>query len=89
MKHITGPAAAFVTALACAPVVPVSAEEDAKTVIASQVRDQGHPCDKPETAVRDESLSKPGEAVWNLTCDNASYQVRLIPGMAADIKKLE
>ena len=89
MKHIFIPATALATALACAPVVSASAEEGAKTVIAAQVRDQGHPCGTPEAAVRDETLSKPGEAVWTLTCDNASYQVRLIPDMAADITKLK
>ena len=65
------------------------AEEDAKTVIAAQVRAQHHPCSIPEKAVRDETLSKPDEAVWILACDNATYQVRLHLDMAAEIKKLE
>jgi hypothetical protein len=85
--------ALFATALAVAfasvPVLPASAQEDAKIVIATQVRAQQHPCGTPEKAVRDEALSKPDAAVWILTCDNATYQVRLHPGMAADIKKLE
>jgi hypothetical protein len=89
MKHIFIPATALATALACAPIVLANAEEDAKAVIAAHVRVQGHPCGTPEAAVRDETLSKPGEAVWTLTCDNASYQVRLIPDMAADITKLK
>jgi hypothetical protein len=82
-------ATAFATALVGAPVVLASSEEDAKTDIAAQVRAQDHPCGTPEKAVRDEALSKPDAAVWILTCDNASYQVRLHPGMAADIEKLE
>lgn len=70
-------------------VVPAFAEEDAKTLIAAQVRAQQHPCGTPEKAVRDKALSNPGAAVWILTCDNAAYQVRLHPHMAADIKKLD
>jgi len=58
-------------------------------VVADQVRAQQHPCGTAEKAVRDEALSKPDAAVWILTCDNATYQVRLHPSMAADIKKLD
>jgi hypothetical protein len=89
MKHAALLATAFATAVAYAPILSAIAQEDAKTVIADQVRAQQHPCGTPEKVVRDESLSKPDAAVWVLTCDNASYQVRLHPGMAADIKKLE
>ena len=89
MKHATLLATAFATATAYAPIVSAIAQEDAKTVIAAQVRAQQHPCGTPEKAVRDESLSKPDAVVWVLTCDNASYQVRLHPDMAADIKKLD
>jgi len=83
----------FVTALAVfsfgSPVLPASAQENAKTIVADQVRAQQHPCGTAEKAVRDETLSKPDAAVWILTCDNATYQVRLHPSMAADIKKLD
>ena len=89
MKHAALLATAFATAVAYAPIVSASAQEDAKSVIAAQVRAQQHPCGTPEKAVRDEALSKPHAAVWILTCDNASYQVRVHPDMAADIKKLK
>ena len=89
MKHIFMPLAGLAAAFAFLAPIPASSQEDPKTVIAAQVREQGHPCGTPESAERDETLSKPGETVWKLTCDDASYQVRLIPGMAADITKLD
>jgi len=89
MKTTAHFATALAVAFASVLVLPANAQEDAKTVIATQVRAQQHPCGTPEKAVRDEVLSKPDAAVWILTCDNATYQVRLHPGMAADIKKLE
>lgn len=89
MKHIVQFAATLAAAIVAALIVPAGAQEDAKTVIAEQVRAQQHPCGTPEKAVRDEALSKPDEAVWVLTCDNATYQVRLHPDMAADIKELK
>ena len=89
MKRISVPAATLGIALSASLPVPAIAEEDAKAIIADQVRSQQHPCGTAEEAVRDEALSKPDAAVWILTCDNAKYQVRLHPGMAADIKKIE
>ena len=58
-------------------------------IIADQIRDQGFPCNKALTSERDPTYSKPDEPVWILKCDNASYRVRLIPGMAADIVRLD
>jgi hypothetical protein len=89
MKTIALFATALAVAFAKVPVLPASAQEDAKIVIATQVRAQQHPCGTPEKAVRDEALSEPDAAVWILTCDDATYQVRLHPSMAADIKKLK
>jgi len=89
MKHSVLFATTLTAAFAVASVVPAGAEEDAKTMIAAQVRGQQHPCGTPEKAVRDKTLSKPDETAWILTCDNATYQVRLRPDMAAEIKKLE
>jgi hypothetical protein len=57
--------------------------------LAAQVRLQGHRCDEPLSATRDTALSKPDEAVWVLKCANASYRMRLIPDMAARVKRLE
>ena len=58
-------------------------------IVADQIRDQGFPCNKALTSERDPTYSKPDEPVWILVCDNATYRVRLIPGMAADIVRLD
>lgn len=82
-------AGAVVLALGALPVLDAFAEENVAEVIAVHVRDQGHACDKAESAKRDEKASRPGEAAWVLTCSNAVYRVRLIPDMSAKIEKVE
>ena len=69
---------------ACAQQPAMPAE-----TLAAQVRLQGHRCDEPLSATRDTALSKPNEAVWVLKCANASYRMRLIPNMAAQVERLE
>jgi len=58
-------------------------------VLAVRVREQGHPCDKPINAVRDEEASRPNRTVWRLQCSNASYRVVLHPDMGAEIEVLD
>jgi len=58
-------------------------------IIADQIRDQGFSCNKALTAERDPKYSKPDEPVWILKCDNATYRVRLVPGVAADVVHLD
>ncbi|MXN66330.1 hypothetical protein GR183_15555 [Stappia sp. GBMRC 2046] len=63
--------------------------EDVKNLLAAQVRDQGHTCDEPQSATKEENLSKPDEEVWDLECEDATYRVKLVPDMAAEIEKIE
>jgi hypothetical protein len=58
-------------------------------IIADQVRDQGYVCHESLSAELDSAYSRPDEPVWILECDNATYRVRLIPGMAADVERLD
>jgi hypothetical protein len=58
----------------------------AATIVADQVRDQGHRCDEPATAQRDPTLSQPDLPVWILQCANATYRVTVRAGMAATIE---
>ena len=58
-------------------------------IIADQVRDQGFPCNKALTSERDSTHSKPDEPAWLLKCDNATYRVRFVPGMAANVVRLD
>jgi len=60
----------------------------ASEIIADQIRDQGYACHEPPSA-GDPAYSNPDEPVWILDCDNATYRVRLIPGMAADVERLD
>ena len=64
-------------------------EMPASEIIADQIRDQGYACHESLTAERDPAYSRPDEPVWILDCDNATYRVRLIPGMAADVERLD
>jgi len=63
--------------------------EDAKDVIAAQLRDQGYACDNPQSATRDENASGPDEAAWIVTCEGGSYRVKLVPDMAAKVEKID
>ena len=78
------------TALPLIPTLVVAAgEESPAEIIAAQIRQQGFSCGKAQAAQRDIDASKPDEAVWVLHCDNASYRVRLIPDMAADVERID
>lgn len=66
-----------------------NAPEQAKSILADQIRDQGYVCDRAEEAHRDEALSKPDEPVWTLRCGNAAYRIRLRGNMAAEVEVLE
>jgi hypothetical protein len=68
---------------------PVAQVEDVKEVIAAQIRIQGHECNKPLSAERDQAASQPHETVWMLRCDNGNYRVKLIPDLAAEISKID
>jgi hypothetical protein len=65
-----------------------SAQDATKDLLAAQIRDQGYSCDKPASAQRDVSSSRPDEAVWLLKCATETYRVRLIPDMAARVERL-
>jgi hypothetical protein len=62
--------------------------ESPKDDIAAQIRAQGYACDQPQSATRDAQASKPDEEVWLLRCEGASYRVRLIPDMAAQVERI-
>jgi hypothetical protein len=74
------------TAGACA--ITAAAQQTPKEELAAQIRDQGYQCDDPQSAERDEKASRPDEAVWILTCEGATYRVRLDPDMAAKVERL-
>ncbi|PPD43659.1 MAG: hypothetical protein CTY15_08925 [Methylocystis sp.] len=78
--------AVVIVALASAAFpLPALGQESAKDVIAAHIRSQGYACTTPKSAARQPAASRPGEQAWTLTCGEATYLVRLIPDMAADV----
>lgn len=67
---------------------PAAGQESAKDVIAAHIRNQGYVCDAPKAAIRQLAASRPDEQAWVLKCRGASYFVRLIPDMAAQVSPL-
>jgi hypothetical protein len=60
-------------------------EMPAESLVA-QLRRQGDRCDAPVNAERDAERSSPDELVWVMRCTNATYRMRLIPHMAAQVE---
>lgn len=69
------------------PGLAAQADEAAAdaAIVAAQVRSQGFACAEPVSAERDAAKSKPDEAYYVLTCADATYTVRLVPDMAAQV----
>jgi hypothetical protein len=82
-------AAPMTAALAVFQAGAAFADDEALMALADQLRLQGYACEHPKSATPDDSLSKPNERVWTVACDGASYRVRVIPDMAAQVEKLK
>lgn len=59
------------------------------TVLADQIRSQGYPCSKPVSAERKPAESVQNEPVYVLKCEDATYEIRLIPDQAAMVTKIQ
>jgi hypothetical protein len=57
-------------------------------IIAVQIRKQGYECINPKSAKRDPKASEADLPVWILTCENATYRVRLVGNMADHVEKM-
>lgn len=66
-----------------------SANNEAAAIVATQLRAQGYKCEDPHDGQHDKDASIPGEQVWIVTCDNATYRVRLVPDQAAKVEVLD
>ena len=87
--------AAILAAILAGSVTAGAAQDTVDTVdpetaaiVATEIRHQGFRCDAPHSATRDKAASQPDITVWIITCDNATYRVRLIPDMAAQIEEI-
>jgi hypothetical protein len=57
-------------------------------IIAVQIRKQGYECKNPSKAERDPQESRPDLPVWILTCENATYRVRLVGNLADRVDRM-
>jgi hypothetical protein len=64
------------------------ARETPPDILAVQLRSQGYVCQNPQNATRDGDQSRPDQAVWLVTCEDGTYRMRLTPGMAAKVERL-
>lgn len=76
---------------ACAMFTGAAAQTEGVevTVLADQIRSQGYECSNPVSATRLEAESVQNEPVYMLKCENATYQIRLIPDQAAKVTRVE
>ena len=96
MNKLIAPSIACVAvaAISCgAGTVAISgakaADDVARIILAVQIRKQGYACSNPKSASRDSEQSKPALRVWVLSCENATYRVRVIPNMADKVERLD
>jgi len=92
MTRLPGAVAPVAAALACLSASAAGLAQQTGTpasIIAAQLRTQGYACRTPVSATRDRQASRPNVTVWVLRCANASYRVRLVPDMAAQVTQLE
>ena len=85
--------------LATAPAMAVSmlcvldsaafAQEDAKEIVAAAVRQNGHVCDRPQSAEPDTQDTSAGEKAWILRCENAAFRVKFKGTAGANVEPLK
>jgi hypothetical protein len=82
--------------LAFAPTLALAADaadpngpESPATILAGQIRQQGHPCYKSLSASRDPTLSTTHQPVWILVCSNATYQITVRADQAATVEVID
>lgn len=65
------------------------ARVEAKDIVAIQLRAQGIPCTNPERVIKDGPDSRPDEAAWVITCEEATYRVKLIPHIGSRVQVID
>ncbi|MEJ8572800.1 hypothetical protein [Microbaculum marinum] len=82
-------ALAAATGTASAQSDSSSTDDAAEGIVSAQLRAQGYPCSAPHSAEPDKGDSSPGETAWIITCDNATYRVKLVPDQAAKVEQID
>lgn len=80
---------ACVAAYAIFTTAAAQEESVEMTVLAGQIRSQGYPCSNPISAQRMAAKSAQEEPVYLLTCEDATYQIRLFPDQAAKVTRIK
>jgi hypothetical protein len=69
-------------------IATATAQDEAATIVADQVRSQGFACNNPSSAERIAAESAPDHIVYLLKCEGIAYRVVLVPDQAADVTKV-
>lgn len=80
-------ATAFAAALAAPAHAQTATDTEMMSVVGAIVRAQGNPCTSPTAISRDASASSPDEPVFEITCREGIYTVRVAPDMASTITR--
>lgn len=61
----------------------------ASRIVAIQLRAQGIPCTKPSNVIKDLVETSRDEMTWIITCQEATYRVKLIPHIGSKVDILD
>lgn len=91
MKKSISPVVAAFVSMTTLLVSMASAQdlETAATIVAVQIRKQGHPCSEPKPAQKQLKANSKKVGVWLLECKEAKYRVTLKPNRAAVVEVLK
>ena len=79
---------AIAISMLCFLSVTAFAQEDPKEIVAAAVRQNGHVCEHPESAVPDPENTSPGEKAWILHCENGVFRVKFMGDTGASVEPL-
>ncbi len=64
----------------------VYAQETAKEVVATAVRQRGYVCEQPKSVNPDPENSSPDEKAWVLSCETGSFRVKFMGDTGAKVE---
>jgi hypothetical protein len=65
------------------------AQENPTEIVAAAVRQRGHVCDSPESAVPDHQNTTPDEKAWIIRCKSGSYRVKFKGDTGAEVEPVD
>jgi hypothetical protein len=58
-------------------------------IVAAAVRDTGHECQEPKSAMPDPENTSVNEKAWIIDCGNATYRVKFVGDTAVDVSVVD